>query len=257
MKRALVFVAVLSAALCVGCQKPVNDPVNEPDDTPGVVEPEVKLESISLDVTQCELAVGATQTLVLSLVPAGFSREGLSWSSSRPAVATVADGTVTAVAAGEAVITASLAGKSASCTVTVKAPVVPDTPKEWDGKTFYDRSAQWKTAFVNHGTYWTYEIENCSAAYHLIKYIMEDEDFLGASEAVRKSPVDIKAAYEYFCVNVDYDPYLVNAMTDRLPDAVELWLQTGYGYAQGYVFGFDKDKKFTGEYVHLTSETKF
>ena len=256
MKRALVFVAVLSAALCVGCQKPANEPVNEPD-TPPVVEPEVKLESVSLDVTQCELAVGGSQTLVLSLVPADFSREGLSWSSSRPGVASVADGTVTAVAAGEAVITASLAGKSASCTVTVKAPVVPDTPKEWDGKTFYDRSAQWKTAFVNHGTYWAYEIENCSAAYHLIKYIMEDEDFLGASEAVRKSPVDIKAAYEYFCVNVDYDPYLVNAMTDRLPDAVELWLQTGYGYAQGYVFGFDKDKKFTGEYVHLTSETKF
>lgn len=257
MKKHLVFVTVMMAALCVGCQKPVNEPVNKPDDTPEVVEPEVKLESLSLDVKQCELAVGGSQTLVLSLVPADFSREGLSWTSSRPDVATVADGTVTAVAAGETVITASLAGKSATCTVTVKAPVVPDTPGEWDGKTFIDRSAQWKTAFVDHGTYWTYEIENCSAAYHLIKYIMEDEDFLGAGESVRKSPVDIKAAYEYFCVNVDYDPYLVNAMTDRLPDAVELWLQTGYGHAQGYVFGFDKDKKFTGEYVHLTSEKKF
>ena len=126
----------------------------------------------------------------------------------------------------------------------------------WDGKTFIDRSGEWTTAFVDKGGWWAYEITSCTAKYHLIKYIMEGEDFLGASEAVRKSPIDIAESYKYWCVNVD-ESYLLNAMTTTLPDMVELAWPDGYGHAHGYVFGFDENKQFTGEYVHLESEKVF
>lgn len=132
----------------------------------------------------------------------------------------------------------------------------PQTPAEWDGKTFIDRTSEWETAFVDYGSYWLYEIHTCTTPYYHIKYIMEDEDFLGASEAVRKSPVDIKAAYEYFCVNVD-ESFLLNALKSSLPGKEELVWPEGYGHAQGYVFGFNEDKKFTGEYAHITSEHVF
>ena len=45
--------------------------------------------------------------------------QGAAWASSNPAVATVENGAVTAQGAGVAVITATLNGKSASCTVAV------------------------------------------------------------------------------------------------------------------------------------------
>ena len=52
----------------------------------------------------------------------------IQWSSSDEAVATVgADGTVTALKEGTAVITAKCGEKSAECTVTVKAEAVMPT----------------------------------------------------------------------------------------------------------------------------------
>lgn len=131
-----------------------------------------------------------------------------------------------------------------------------DNQEGWDGKTFVDKSADWGVEFENHGNWWSFNVKTCTAPYHLIKYIMEGEDFMGAPESMRYSPVDIEVAYTYFCVNVD-ESYLVNAVSSALPDMEELLWPTGYGKAQGYVFGFDKDKKFTGEYAHLESEHVF
>ena len=78
--------------------------------------------AVALDQTALSLTVGATGTLTATCTPDTAEDLTVTWSSSDKAVATVADGVVTAVAAGTAVITATSndeATISSSCTVTV------------------------------------------------------------------------------------------------------------------------------------------
>ncbi|MDR1454416.1 MAG: Ig-like domain-containing protein [Tannerella sp.] len=94
-----------------------------------------KIKSISLTPTQLELTVGESATLRHAVEPADVPAEGLLWSSSDAAVASVLDGEVTALAAGEAQITLSTFDRkvSAKSTVTVsEPPVVEDPPAEGD-----------------------------------------------------------------------------------------------------------------------------
>lgn len=85
--------------------------------------PQPTLSSIEVSPATANLEVGQTQTFTaLAKDPRGQPLSGVSftWASSNPAVATVAGGTVTAVAAGQAQITASAGGKtSAAVTVSV------------------------------------------------------------------------------------------------------------------------------------------
>ena len=80
----------------------------------------VAVESVSLSLSELELKAGETHLLQAVINPSNATEKTVSWSSSDSAVATVgADGLVTAVSKGSAVITATVEGKSASCTVTV------------------------------------------------------------------------------------------------------------------------------------------
>lgn len=88
------------------------------DYTAGVVT-EVTLDKSAVTTT---LGAGAI-ALKATTAPAGY---GVVWSSSDPTVATVdTNGNVTAVGVGEATITATMSGQSATCVVTVEdvAPV--------------------------------------------------------------------------------------------------------------------------------------
>lgn len=66
-------------------------------------------------------AGGATAVLIATVEPADAANKNVAWSSDNEAVITVADGVVTPVAKGTAVVTVTTAagGKTASCTVTV------------------------------------------------------------------------------------------------------------------------------------------
>ena len=84
-----------------------------------VVKRPVLATSITLDKETLSLKSGETAKLVATLTPAE-NDDTVTWKSSNTAVATVAaDGTVTAVAKGSAVITAKAANVSATCAVTV------------------------------------------------------------------------------------------------------------------------------------------
>ena len=85
----------------------------------------VDVESITLDQTALELEVGGTETLAAAVLPDNATDKTVTWTSSNEAVATVADGVVTAVAAGEATITAKAGDKETTCTVTVKETTRP------------------------------------------------------------------------------------------------------------------------------------
>ena len=79
---------------------------------------------ITLDNTSLIIAVGNTATITANIQPQDATNKRLTWTSSNEAVATVADGVVTAVGEGNAIITAKSADGSnvtATCQVTVVA----------------------------------------------------------------------------------------------------------------------------------------
>ena len=77
----------------------------------------IPANSVTLDKTEVELVVGATDSLTATTDPEGKAVE---WTSNKESVATVDEfGNIAAVAAGTAVITAKADEKTATCTVTV------------------------------------------------------------------------------------------------------------------------------------------
>lgn len=87
----------------------------------------VTVTEVTLDETELELEKGATATLIATVKPENATDKTVTWTSSNNEVATVNNGTVTAVSEGTATITATAGEKTATCTVTVKAATVPVT----------------------------------------------------------------------------------------------------------------------------------
>ncbi|MDE5586362.1 MAG: Ig domain-containing protein, partial [Muribaculaceae bacterium] len=81
----------------------------------------ISVESITISKTELSLTEGDTATLTATIAPENATDKTVTWTSSDASIATVsADGTVTAVKAGTATITAASAnGKTATCSVTV------------------------------------------------------------------------------------------------------------------------------------------
>ena len=82
----------------------------------------ISVESITLNKTQLSLVKGATETLTATVLPTTATDKAVIWESGDTAVATVENGVVTAVAAGNATITAKAGEKTATCAVTVTNP---------------------------------------------------------------------------------------------------------------------------------------
>lgn len=81
--------------------------------------------SVTLNETKTSISVGDSITLSATVLPENASNKKVAWSSDAPSVATVnSGGTVTAISAGTAVITAETSnGLTASCTITVSEKV--------------------------------------------------------------------------------------------------------------------------------------
>lgn len=76
---------------------------------------------MALNKTEASVEVGAGETLIATVLPENASDKSVTWKSDAEAVATVEDGVVTGVSAGEAAITVTTTDgeKTATCTVTV------------------------------------------------------------------------------------------------------------------------------------------
>lgn len=104
----------------------------------------VAATGVSLSSNNLALVTGGTSALTATVSPANASNKNVTWSTSDPTVATVSDGTVTAVGTGSATITATATGGSnvtATCAVTVNA-----APPIGDIVYFNASGAQFSTA---------------------------------------------------------------------------------------------------------------
>ena len=81
----------------------------------------ILVTGVTLKPTSLSLFTGDTATLTATVEPSNATNPNVTWSSDKPAVATVEGGTVTARGAGEATITVTTEDgeKTATCTVTV------------------------------------------------------------------------------------------------------------------------------------------
>ena len=90
-----------------------------------VPEEKTPVTGVTLSRATASLTVGDSLTLTATVSPADADDPSVTWSSSAPGVASVANGVVTAKSAGRATITVTTkdGGFTAKCVVTVTAPV--------------------------------------------------------------------------------------------------------------------------------------
>lgn len=114
-------VAVLiSASMLAGCDilgigKDKKEEQQQQTDT------NVAVTGVSLGLTSLQVFVGDNATLNAIVAPQNATNKAVTWSSDHPEIASVADGKVTGVSVGTAVITVTTTdgNKTAQCTVTV------------------------------------------------------------------------------------------------------------------------------------------
>lgn len=88
----------------------------------GIIPRVIYVTDVALNKATTSLIVDGTETLTFTISPADADTKIVTWSSSDEEVATVVDGLVTAIGAGEATITATAtdgSGKTDTCVVTV------------------------------------------------------------------------------------------------------------------------------------------
>ena len=81
---------------------------------------EVPVQSVSLSAVTMTLNESESKTLTATVLPANATDRAVVWSVLPTGFATVANGVVTGIKAGNCTVTATAGGKSASCAVTVE-----------------------------------------------------------------------------------------------------------------------------------------
>ena len=105
-------------------------------DTP---QPTIPVEQVQLNKSEITLEVDETETLTQTITPANATNTNVSWESSNTAVATVTNGVITAVSAGDATITCKSAENAsiyATCEVTVTAAEVPTLTFDFSAQSY-------------------------------------------------------------------------------------------------------------------------
>lgn len=111
----------------------IGDKESEKSDPVTITTKYSDVESVTVSPKTNNLEVGATRSLTAKVEPT-TAKQDVTWSSSDDEVATVENGTVTAVAEGEATITVTAEGQSDTATVNVTEPEPEPDPEEGDGE---------------------------------------------------------------------------------------------------------------------------
>ena len=116
--RALLLTLFENAAYKTDTMQPVLNALRTEWEGSGTEE--IPVESVSLSSSTLTLNEGESKTLTATVLPANATSRVVVWRVAPAGFATVSNGVVTGVKAGNCTVTAIAGGKSASCTVTVE-----------------------------------------------------------------------------------------------------------------------------------------
>lgn len=221
ISRKLAMAAAVAAFLIVGCEKPEPTPL-----TPE----KVSVASVSLNKTSLSLVEGSSETLTATVAPNNADNKAISWKSSNDAVATVKDGTVTAVKAGSATVTVTTAdgGKTASCAVTVtEAPKVVIT-----GNTVKVPVSGGTAEFaIQYNTSYTIEIEQSAKEWlHFVEtkamqngtLVFQVDANTGSARTGKATVKDNEGKVDPITLTFEQDPFIAVSSVQITPETAEL-----------------------------------
>ena len=122
----------------------------------------VPVSSLTLDIVSSEFYLGGSLDVEVNIEPAYAYPRDVVWTSSNKSAATVADGTITAVGIGNAVITAKVGSVSAKCNVRVLFSDVTN-PKDFYYNYVYDMAGRGVVQGYDDGTFRPYKECNRAA----------------------------------------------------------------------------------------------
>lgn len=189
----------------------------------------IPVEEVSLDRDSADLPVGGTLQLTATVFPDSATDKTIAWSTSNADVATVENGLVTALSAGEAIITASSGACSATCSVHVSAPFGGMCLEAVTGGTI--------------------RISNPNAL--TIEYKVENDDWMKAADATIDIKVDAK---EHVWFRGQNESYTRGNADDGYLETVFNCLYGKfylYGNLMSLIYGDEYESKtaITGEYA--------
>ena len=208
---------------------------------------------LSISPTEVTLKRGQSMALNLTLVPQNATCRLANWSTSNPKVVTVQGGALNAVGPGNAVITAAMAdGKTATCSVTVTAPLAFQTIDEFNEYLYQNHSVihtnlgdiriGWKTPMGDHYMYsGVYAKENGTIGrnYDYIIYTMWNKllrsqyyDILGSSQYTDAQKTEFTECFKW------YQYKLATDIIDKMPG---IKLRGGF-FSEGYKYPHLKEE---------------
>ena len=218
----------------------------------------VSVTGVTLNKSTTSLETGQTEQLTATVAPANASDKSVSWSSGSTSVATVSSsGLVTAVSAGTAVITVTTTDGSytASCTVTVTAPVMTQYRVT-------DTMVAGKSYLIANG--------NSGSVYLLSNEANGSRTLKGVSATVTNGIVSISGATASKCLFACVETTSGNSITTGLTiDGEYLYCDSGSGLRMNTVSTLDRfwhyvDNKFwqfksssSNGYTDTSSEYKY
>ena len=184
----------------------------------------VEATAIALDKTTAEVEINATVKLVATLTPANANSK-VTWLSSNDTIATVADGVVTGVAAGQATITAKVSDTvKAECVVTVSAPAAAPKALPAGGLTLNAAALD----LANNGTY--DKNKNREVTVSGIDLVLDPDGVGTVTKA--SAPYTASGAIAVDCIQFKKGSLVGFRTKDRLEAAVQATVvMYTYGYA--------------------------
>lgn len=196
----------------------------------------VSVQSVTLNSTSMEIEVGQSQTLTATISPSDAENQKVIWSSSNSSVATVADGIVTGVSAGNATITAKSddGGKTATCEVIVKAAVATVGPATLE----MDRITATTASFKGHLNVSENEIPFCSVTL----YYSDEETFsIGTAQSVSLTTFDAEQNFSFSLTDLKFDTEYSYSLVVKVKSE-ETYLDVKKFKTNNVIAEFDLDK---------------
>lgn len=184
----------------------------------------IEVSSVTLDQTELSLEPGASAVLKATVAPENAGYDEVVWTSDNTDIVTVDKGTVTAVAKGEATVTAAVEGKSASCKVTVRTEVAEITLNRTEISVEIGKTAELTATVLPADAEYseiTWESDNASVATvenGVVTAVAEGTASITAKAGDKSASCKVTVIKEAVIYATGFDSRLTTAFTWKLGD---------------------------------------